>query len=628
MKISIKFWPHLVGILVILLVAGYFLVKSGILADTSGSIKLYSFSELTGRGAETNLIELDLPKGETEGFYLLLENSTGRPQNNLTVVKKDILKGFEQFPPGNIDERIAYNWEQKEVSDFDDSAPVMKGVDELLVRTNKIDYFKSPITKTSLTDRLGFLSKPSTSRLDFKMGKSQTAKLYFKVSSSQASGTYTGRIKIQDLNLKKNIAQFNLKINVLDRSLPNPDDYKFACYINDRIIKTSKSADVPTDLASYYISEELFKQRLADTRKMGCNALTVRMSVASDNNKMLNAIQQAGFSKGVLVDYRYINNKVEYNKETLVSRNAEARSQFKEIATQIVNNPSLTIPVSFYGIDEPNRRDDDQANYENNKLRVSNIKTLLSQVVKESGVAKTNVKVDVTTAMVSDTYDDLMAEAETYHTDAPILNYYYKCPTGIPGLNCRTSMESMLSRFRSSGTTPANAAYYFQTSRERPIINRYLGGFGLIASGLKGYYLNVVYGYAVKNSGDATPLFSDANTVKSEGKNLMLLYPARDGLISTVQSESIREGITDIKYYLAYKNIAKTVETSCSGQTLDEVKGLIRDVETNDPNNLSTADLVADPYGLPTKNLEALRSNLKKLFVEFSNKCIMNTRTK
>lgn len=116
--------------------------------------------------------------------------------------------------------------------------------------------------------------------------------------------------------------------------------------------------------------------------------------------------------------------------------------------------------------------------------------------------------------------------------------------------------------------------YYWICSIEAPNWNRVLAGFYLVASGADGISPYCYQHMPVPNSSpfndfdDWEPDFTIRGE-KSAFRHHMTAYPARNGIISTLQWEALRDGITDLKYFTTLEDLIKAAKSSTSAQTLD-----------------------------------------------------------
>lgn len=629
------------SVLILFLIVAIVIYKNKFSADSVGDDITFYKTNLAGENkAKVRSLAINLPKGETESFVLELKH-LGSDTHNSLATRTDLKQGAKEFPRSNIDDRVIYNWKQKKIDITRQNRPEFANLDELLVKTNKINYLDPSITKTSLPTSFGFRnSLENSDQTDFKFINNKV-KLYYKITAPENSGAYQGKIEVFDKDKNLVVGTVNIQVKVIDEKLPQLNDYTFGCFTNDRI-RESNSGFLSPNTKGYNVTEQQYVKRLAELRKLGCNALVVRMNTESKNIQMIKAIQRSGFTKGILIDFRFIDDFgleqkfVTLDDDGLYGDRPEI--QFQRIVREILSEKeNIRMPISFYGIDEPNSRNNTlPQSYDNYKKQASNIKRIFNQVVNEEfGGDSGTFRGDVTAAMVSDTYLDLLAEEDSlYYTESPILHYFYDCATHrIDGMECRdgsVSMKNLLDSYKDgSRSVPANPMYYFQSTYEDSKSNRYFGGLALASSGIKGYYLNAVYGFNDRKE-KGSPLFSEDNYLGDKNQNRltydkenMMFYPAVDGLIPTVQSESIREGMMDLKYYLAYKEIVKKID-KCSIVNRPIINNLVWKVEAsrrNAPDEFSASDIYSNGYNLPTKSVEKFRTNLENLFFQFASKC-------
>ena len=91
--------------------------------------------------------------------------------------------------------------------------------------------------------------------------------------------------------------------------------------------------------------------------------------------------------------------------------------------------------------------------------------------------------------------------------------------------------------------------FYWQVWVEKPDINRLLHGFYLWKTGFDGvapWIFGRVGPTSPYNSGDSTGLYEEHPTDRPY-RHYFLAYPAKDGPIPTLNSEAVRQGITDLR---------------------------------------------------------------------------------
>jgi len=583
--------------------------------------------------SDAQTVEISIPKGEEESFSILFKNESSKNYSNLTVSKSDLVSSANEVVNKKfIDERVVHTWPQK-IVDWEagkiTSLPNPIDVDELLVRNDKTNFFLSdnsgPIGTAAgqLLTSGGSTQNQSSDGLSEPINISVSAnankKFVFTVRAPLVgAGSYSGKVDFVDASTNQAISYFNLKLNVLDFDLVSPSQadtpYTIGCYINDRI-KTSK---MPTNSQHWFISEDLFQKRLQTVHDYGCNSVVLRVGPFANNTKALELLSQDGFAGPAVLNYDYIDSNGGVLTGDLIDTPA-SQEAFKKIVTDIKNDPKITIPILFYGVDEPNSVNGTaEDKYENNKTRVRNIKSIVAGVLG-ADAGKSNIGNEVTTSALWMTFERLFADGDEYKTNMPIVNYRRT-------LNSEQGQDFLArsALYRSGQATPLpEEVYYFQGWNElrdkhgTRAIDRYLGGLGLIGSGYRGYIVNPVYGYSGTSQ---RPLYDDFQ-IASWNKQMMVFYPAVDGFIPTLQSESWREGILDLKYYLTYKEAKKLVNSQCSAQTKNDLATVGSGIE----NKILKYNTIVSNYLLPPSlsdsEMDETRSLLKQYLEKFYSSC-------
>jgi hypothetical protein len=594
-----------------LVLCSLFLFK--ISADTisTGQIQITVGSLMDGTRKGTNLVSVNLPRGETQDVVLDLKNLSSVDFDSLTIQKANINNGSGLiFPSQNIDDRIVYSWPQKIIDPTGESSPVVASVDELLVKTNKINYLGPEITSSNLPNSSGYMPTQPNGSSDFILNHGGQQKVVLRITAPATAGIYSGKIIVYDTKHNVPVGSIKIQINATSVKLVQPIDqgYSTGCFINDRLL--ASGATVPSGLGMYYENQDLFTKRMRIAYDAGCESAVLKVSPATDYISELKIIQKIGFKGKMILNFSSVNSaNTEIKYDTL--RTSLAQAQFKKLLTDIASDSEIKIPIEFYGLDEPNSPDPSQSNsYANNLVRIANIKQVIDEVA--SSMPLHSIQNDVTSAMLPDTYLKLNS-SPTDATNSPILNYWAQCSRlAIPGFVCTTDTPQMFDKFKSGEINqPPEAAYYFQGSIEQPTQNRYLGGLGLIFSGVKGYYLNPIWGFYANSDS----LFGESTLPQTKKQN-MTFYPASDGLIPTVQSEAWHEGVMDIKYYLTYQKDKELVNSSCKGNSDQQYLQTLG--ESIDSGSESMASL---SYGLPDFNLDELRTKLESYVYYFEHKC-------
>lgn len=105
----------------------------------------------------------------------------------------------------------------------------------------------------------------------------------------------------------------------------------------------------------------------------------------------------------------------------------------------------------------------------------------------------------------------------------------------------------------------AAEVFYWQVWVEKPDINRLLHGFYLWKTGLDGvapWIFGRVGTTSPYNSGDSTEPYED-QPANRPYRQFFLVYPAKDGPIPTLNSEAIRQGITDLRLLATLQHMVR-----------------------------------------------------------------------
>lgn len=545
-------------------IIGFLLVINfTVFADSgSGKFKVYKLSQFPnlydenkkitykdidlGNKEEISELKLKIPRGETEGFTLLLENSTIQSIANLTINKEDFAnENGSTLSSQLIDEKVIHVWPTKQFNWQNKGVIWPEDRDEILVKSDKVDFLSEDISTTVDTQL-----QSHQSAIDTTIESLGSKKFYFKVTApADQSGNYSSQVNFFDQDEDKILAKIKINLEILDLDIMRPsqakEPYVMGCFNNDRI-ELGNSKDLIT--GDRFISEELFRSRMKIAKDYGCESMVHRIGPYADNIKALEVYSELGYKGPIVLNYYYFKKRDDGSKvvdylDTLSTQ--ASKNEFRKIIREIKNNEKITVPVVFYGIDEPNTESDQVLHLEKTK----NIDLIISEELGGE-IDKSNIKSAYGAAMSSDTVQkfDQMGKK----TDIPIIAFF--------------TWQKFLSLIGNGtiGSYPEKV-FYYQGFMEYPLSNRYINGFGLANSGMKGSFSNPLYGYI---STDTKPLYDDFSThdnkfgYKTWKKPMMTFYPASDGFFSTYQAEGRREGINDLRYYLTYKE-HKTNKNGC-----------------------------------------------------------------
>lgn len=383
------------------------------------------------------------------------------------------------------------------------------------------------------------------------------------------------------------------------------------------------------------VSEQTFISRMKVAKETGCDSLILRFGYYTDINKMLEAVSGLGFNGPAILNYYYassdgiITNGFGANavKNNLIVLNSDtSANEFKDLVTKIKDDNKITVPIMFYGLDEPNLSSSgaNQGKFDANKQRIENTVRLVKEVLGDS-LESSNISPKVVSAANLYASQQIFSLGGDYFSGMSIEGVVEGASWGVG------SFSDRLNEISQGQPLMGIENYYFQGWEEYPITNRFNSGFGFIKTGMSGFYVNPLWGYYGKNKPlyleDAThPVDSTDPTVEAPSmKQMMTFYPASDGLIPTVQSEGLREGILDTKYYLTYQNDRKKVAQNCpqNAQALEDISSRI-DQDLNqykwDPRSEVDLSTVFAP-----EKFESTRNLIKNYLEEFSNVCSSDT---
>jgi len=620
--------------LLVLAIGGYFYFKYlGIQADSLAlkqKIILVNQTPLFEIKAENaqldtakniNDINTSIPAGGKQSVNFALSTSA-EALTNLTGSAKSLrveLKKTALFPEnpddssdplvkGYIDDRLVYFWNQKVVDQGTRTSLGIKSIPELLVKTDSTNYMSPNIglAENELLNKDGYTStSQKDDNLNFILGPNNTKNIILTISvpKDTIAGSYSSTLSIIDSSKSKTLRNINLNIEVEDFKLDTlvNSEARVGCYINDMIKKNDQVED-----KIYHISPTLFEQRLRIVKRNGCQMLKIRADDNTDVATELEQITNLGFSGPAIIDF----NRIYYDP---IDTQASQKQFLAMITTQILNNPKSKVPISWYGIDEPDTSDE----YAKQIARTNNISQILAQT-NFNQLYGPNVNNDLAGQIVTSTTTDvsirLFNEGPQFQTKMTMENANYRCSFGQwINPNCKVPFQKRLEYIRDSANNsgqeilgkPKYEMYYFQGYPEAPLINRLVGGLGFVNSGFKGYFMNPVYGYF---NNDTAPYYAEDKLLTWHKQN-MTFYPASDGFIPTIQSEGWREGVTDIRYYYTLKALIDQAKTKYidKGGKLKEINDISNELTRNVSAYQIDGALVSLPANISAQTFENTR---------------------
>lgn len=116
--------------------------------------------------------------------------------------------------------------------------------------------------------------------------------------------------------------------------------------------------------------------------------------------------------------------------------------------------------------------------------------------------------------------------------------------------------------------------YHWPAYQEKPNLNRVLCGWYFLKSGAVGiapysYQHRPEYPFSAFDDFDEFETGKHSGTEKRAFRDRMTTYPARDGVLSTLQWQGMREGITDLRYLITVELVARRAEKSGNAVDID-----------------------------------------------------------
>jgi len=452
-----------------------------------------------GKKEKVAEVSLRIPRGETEGLTLMLDNKTSAAADKLTILKGDFQDGKGNVLSKNlIDERVVHVWPTKQ---FDSTKPSAKrnfwseDRDELLVKNDQTDFLSTSITpsvETQLNSNGGTGDNPDPQEpVLTSLSAGTSKKFYLKVTApADQTGDFSSTVRFFDRGLNRELTKLTIKLTVLDLDLikPSQGGYTMGCFNNDRI-KTSDSAQIVG--GEQLISQELFAIRMKKAKDYGCETMVQRIGPYSNNKRALEIFSELGYPGPIILNYYYFEQKSDgtkvINTEDVLS-SAASKDEFKKIVTEIKDDKKITVPIIFYGYDEPNEPTQQPLHLE----KVRNMDPIIRQVLSQK-LGKSNISPSYSTTLLASTIKSF--EEKGLKTDLPIVAYQ--------------SWPDYLSSIKSGAIyNPSASGFYYQGYMEFPLSNRLLSGFGLVNSGMKGSFANPLYGYSSAHE-RTRPLYDD-----------------------------------------------------------------------------------------------------------------------
>lgn len=183
------------------------------------------------------------------------------------------------------------------------------------------------------------------------------------------------------------------------------------------------------------------------------------------------------------------------------------------------------------------------------------------------------------------------------------------------GKSFRCSHAFELSKNMSETIFKNKLYYYWPLKLEKPLLHRLLSGLALFVSGFDG-----VFPYVYRHApGFPFDPYNDFQPYGADGENryMHIVYPSLNGTVSTIQWESLSQGIIDYRHLQLLQSKMSSPETKNKEEIMAFLKNLkdkisICDIEINAPDKTKPLDFVNDEYfkNLRDKTLSLVKKSL------------------
>ena len=469
-----------------------------------------------------------------------------RPLTSLRIASSDLRGPEGTIQAADVDVRLVKWWRQRMPLWSSQPPPTVVMPDylvgELLLKDDRWNDDNRP---------RGFdpdirLTGPCVT--DVQAGTCKQVWITVRVPDAAPPGQYTGSLTFEEEGGPASTV--DLTVNVLPFTLAEADKI-LGAYVNS-------GYGFGRDRATY--PDARYEKKLQDLRDHGLNSLAILDGVSreqvegewvlqwDDLRTALEYHRQYGLDR-----FNMFEGFIWATEETLplyrgrFDPEAEAVLQWYVRALNEAVDEAGLRPLTYYLIDEPHVRPDGVAETQR-----------LGRLIQEAGGR-------TCTAVTLRGY-----KAIGQPLDTPILGL---------GLDARRYLQAVI-----DGDAPPPAhpiLHYWQFWEEYPLLNRYLFGHFLWASGLDGA---IPYGY--QHFGGSGDPYDDFDTA---GKDMFVAYPSQNGPVATVQWEACREGINDLRHLRTLEEaIERARERLAAGQrgregraaraNIRQAEGFLRDL--------------------------------------------------
>ncbi|CAN5457955.1 hypothetical protein BH10CYA1_BH10CYA1_27370 [soil metagenome] len=417
-------------------------------------------------------------------------------------------------------------------------------VEELLLKDDRIDlhdgYRNEAVNWRSIFKPAWFYEGPKLpdhkdARTTLGSGESKTFMARMKISENAKPAVYETQVTCTTNG--KIVLNIPIKIDVKRIKLLPPTQDFFLWY----------KGRLDRRCPQHYVAEELFRCQLEDIFEHGFNCVSIGELDTELAQKAIDIAEEVGFAKIVLVP----------------PLPELAKLQFRKAQPVIYLSDELDMHVEFPGKEKPE-----------NLIEYHQLNWTRSQALKSATTMA---------SLLNHVFIKRFQNEEDIGHAPEVISLYLK-----------RNREYLQFVDQLKDSINCKLYYYWQCFMEKPSLNRVLAGAYLWKSGANGispycYQHMPVYPNSPFNDFDEwEPDFQESG-IDRPFKDHMTTYPARHGIIPTLQWEALRDGITDFKYWFTLNYWIKKGLASQKKSAVDLAKA----VQKRSEALLSRIDMLA-----------------------------------
>lgn len=495
--------------------------------------------------SQGSYIDAFTAKGEVEPVTFSVRSAVDL--GSVAIDISDLVSGSNRISKNNIDISNIKIWEQcaptnnwvgnwcSDCGSLTTSSPlptVQKAlVPELIVKDNEQNYATEP---EGMQPNVGYFPLKINDQFRAIINKNSTHTFYISIKTPQNAlpGAYTATINFSpEFGPAK---QFNLKLEVLPFELPEPSR-------DVGVHLTYKLAD-DGEIISGAINREKYGQYLDLIRQSGVTNVILHFAEYNSENPEKSK------------------KKIEWLSDEIKKRNFRATfiwfsgpalpDEIIKRNTEIIK--SRGFDVYTYGVDEPN-----------DQVKMASQFSFSKKVHEIGGFVTTSMKKECADYMANN-YDKL---------DLPIYRIGgYRADSNCPGGEL---IQSYLTRLQNNPTQKQykKEYYYYQIWPEQipQKIDQYYWGTYSYMRSMTGFYLyqsglDGVMPYGLDAVFDRKKEYSDYDGVAKELRNI---YQTDQGWLKTLQFETFREGIDDLRYTTKFDQVIAELKMLDANQAVN-----------------------------------------------------------